>query len=77
MPDLGLTEKQEERLLLLVGPRYHAKRKVLKLVCDTYPNRIDNKVKRRYTVPFSVVPCCAINAVVRAYVCCCCCCHPL
>ncbi|CAN0348271.1 unnamed protein product, partial [Laminaria digitata] len=40
---LGLSPKEEERLIQLVGPRYKAKGEILKLVSDRFPNRIDNK----------------------------------
>ncbi|CAM9649701.1 unnamed protein product [Ascophyllum nodosum] len=47
VPLLGLSENEEERLIQLVGPRYKEKKKMLRLVSDRFPNRIDNK---RYLV---------------------------
>ena len=44
VPLLDLSEKEEERLIQLVGPRYRSKDQMLKLVSDRFPNRIDNKV---------------------------------
>ena len=44
VPLLGLSPKEEERLIQLVGPRYKEKEQELKLVSDRFPNRIDNKV---------------------------------
>ena len=44
VPLLDLSEKEEERRIQLVGPRYRSKDQMLKLVSDRFPNRIDNKV---------------------------------
>eukprot|EP00904_Undaria_pinnatifida_P011682 jgi/Undpi1/7644/HiC_scaffold_23.g10117.m1 len=43
VPLLGLSPKEEERLIQLVGPRYKSKGQMLQLVSDRFPNRIDNK----------------------------------
>lgn len=42
---MGLSPKEEERLIQLVGPRYKSKGQMLQLVSDRFPNRIDNKVR--------------------------------
>lgn len=44
VPLLGLSPREEERLIQIVGPRYREKRQFLRLVSDRFPNRIDNKV---------------------------------
>ena len=49
VPLLGLSPKEEERLIQLVGPRYKEKEQLLKLVSDRFPNRIDNKVRAPWT----------------------------
>lgn len=43
MKHLGLTKLQERIFIQLVGPRYNAAGKKVKLVCDQFQNRIENK----------------------------------
>lgn len=47
VPLLRLSAREEERLIQIVGPRYKENRRMLRLVSDRFPNRIDNK---RYLV---------------------------
>eukprot|EP00123_Amoebidium_parasiticum_P013208 comp21830_c0_seq1/m.31124 comp21830_c0_seq1/g.31124 ORF comp21830_c0_seq1/g.31124 comp21830_c0_seq1/m.31124 type:complete len:356 (-) comp21830_c0_seq1:359-1426(-) len=41
--ELGLPPKAQAALIALAGPRYDAKAKELKLTCDQYPSRAQNK----------------------------------
>jgi Mitochondrial ribosomal subunit protein len=41
--NLGLSSDELDIFLAMVGPRYNPGRKDLKIVCDRFPNRIENK----------------------------------
>ena len=43
MNDLGLTTEEQDRMAVLVGPRYNHQKGEIKLVAEKFPNRIENK----------------------------------
>lgn len=47
MKDLGLAAEEEAIFKEMVGKRYNQGRKEVKLTCNSFPNRIENK---RYLV---------------------------
>lgn len=43
MVDLGLSAEEQQVFIQMVGPRYDANKKVLKLTANKFQNRIENK----------------------------------